>query len=403
MHITMISDVYFPRINGVSTSIETFRAELPACGVEASLIAPAYPLQEAADQHGIFRVPSSYVPLDPEDRLMNRRAVRELLPRLRDSATRLIHVQTPFVAHYLGLELAHALGVPCIASYHTFFEEYLFHYVRFLPRSWMRSFARRFSRQQCNALDHVIVPSRAMARALLDYGVTRPVSILPTGLPSHRFHGGDGSAFRERYDLPRERKLMLYVGRVAHEKNIGFLLDATARLRATGSDAILLVTGEGPALPGLRARAEQLGLGDQVRFLGYLDRHQELHDCYRAADLFVFASRTETQGLVLLEAMALGTPVLALAEMGTRDILEAERGCRIAPTTPEGFADAARTLLEDRTTLRRLEGEAQEFAREWSAENLAQRLAGLYRSCLQDCAEDARLHAEAETGRLPTT
>lgn len=390
MNILMISDVYFPRINGVSTSIETFRHGLAARGVRSTLIAPDYPAASASAADTI-RIPSRFIPLDPEDRMMKRGEIDARLDSLRADSFDLVHIHTPFIAHYAGLDIARRLGLPCVATYHTFFEEYLFHYVPFLPKAWLRALARRFSREQCNALDAVIVPSRAMAETLAGYGVTRPVEILPTGVPAEQFRDGEGHYFRSRYDIPHDTRLLLFVGRVAHEKNIGFLIDMIDRLRRLNDKALLLITGEGPALAGLRATAEQRGLTDHVRFLGYLDRHSELHDCYRAADLFVFASRTETQGLVLLEAMALGTPVVALAEMGTRDILLPQRGCRIAPNDPVRFAEIAAELLADRSILAALGRDARSYARSWHSDEMAKRLEQLYRGWIA-----ARKTAETE-------
>lgn len=379
MHSLMISDVFFPRINGVSTSIESFREALAPLGIRTSLIVPAYPAQTASSETpSIHRIRSLPLPFDPEDRLMMRGTIRKLLPALREDPPDLIHVQTPFAAHYAGLEIARALGIPCVASYHTYFEEYLFHYIPLLPRNWLRRLARSFSRGQCNDLDGIVVPSRAMVETLGSYGVTAPLHVLPTGLAESRFVGGNGDFFRLRYGIPADRKVLLYVGRVAFEKNIEFLLDMLLTLKARQPDAMLLITGEGPALGELQHRSANLGLSEFVRFIGYLDRHTELHDCYRAADLFVFASRTETQGLVLLEAMALGTPAVALAEMGTRDILEGERGCRIAPNDPAGFAELVADLLENPATLKLLSIEARQYARSWSAQGMAARLSALY-------------------------
>ncbi|MBR0566607.1 glycosyltransferase [Azoarcus sp. L1K30] len=378
MKILMISDVFFPRINGVSTSIETFRTSLKARGIQSTLIAPAYPQDTTATQADIIRIPSRFIPLDPEDRMMQRKDIRAQIDTLREQRFDLVHIHTPFIAHYAGVELARALDLPCVATYHTFFEEYLFHYVPFLPRNWLRGAARRFSRQQCNELDGVIVPSRAMAQALAGYGVEKPIHILPTGIPEHQFHGGDGCHFRQRYGIPKHRRLLLFVGRVAHEKNIDFLIDMVSHLRIAEPDVLLLITGEGPALSNLHTRVQRAQLGEHVRFLGYLDRHSELHDCYRAAEVFVFASRTETQGLVLLEAMALGTPVVALAEMGTLDILESQRGCRIAPREAHGFAQVVASLLSDRELLNRLGSEARQHAQQWRTEEMSGRLAQLY-------------------------
>lgn len=401
MHILMISDVFFPRINGVSTSIETFRHALAIEGVRSTLIAPAYPGAAPDDDPDILRIPSRYLPMDPEDRLMRRGAIRALLPELRGRGIDLVHVHTPFAAHYAGLEIARALGVPCVATYHTFFEEYLFHYVPVLPRSWLRSAARRFSRSQCNELDAVIVPSTAMADILRGYGVTRPLHVLPTGLPARQFVGGDGCYFRSRYGIDKDRRLLLFVGRVAHEKNIDFLIDVIEHLKHSQPKALLLITGEGPALASLTAAVQQRALSEHVRFLGYLDRNSELHDCYRAADLFVFASRTETQGLVLLEAMALGTPVVALAELGTRDILGRQLGCRIAPADAKAFSAIVEDLLDDPPRLKALAVEAHRYARTWAAEEMARKLALLYRGWAhpaQRLLDDLEV-APAPTGR----
>ncbi|PKO60132.1 MAG: glycosyl transferase family 1 [Betaproteobacteria bacterium HGW-Betaproteobacteria-13] len=384
MNILMISDVFFPRINGVSTSIETFRNSLKAHGIHSSLIAPAYPQDGGRSTDDLIRIPSRFIPLDPEDRMMRRSAIREQIESLKQQHFDLVHIHTPFVAHYAGLELAKALDLPCVGTYHTFFEEYLFHYVPFLPRAWLRGAARRFSRQQCNGLDAVIVPSRAMADTLAGYGVNAPVHILPTGIPEHQFHGGDGCHFRQRYDIPKSRRLLLFVGRVAHEKNIDFLIDMVGELRKTEPAAMLLVTGEGPALGNLRTKVERAGLSEHIRFLGYLDRHNELHDCYRAADVFVFASRTETQGLVLLEAMALGTPVVALAEMGTVDILAPQQGCRIAPNNPARFAEVVGQLLSDCRQLQQLGVDAREYAQQWHTEEMSRRLGALYETWVAD-------------------
>jgi glycosyltransferase involved in cell wall biosynthesis len=172
----------------------------------------------------------------------------------------------------------------------------------------------------------------------------------------------------------------LFVGRVAFEKNIGFLLEALAHARAAQPEVLLLIAGEGPARKSLAQQAEAAGLGSNVRFLDYLKRDTELPDCYAAADLFVFASRTETQGLVLLEAMAAGTPVLALSAMGTASILSPQRGAVIAPDEPAGFGALLGQLLADPPRLGALAEAAREYAAEWSDSAMAARLADLYLS-----------------------
>jgi 1,2-diacylglycerol 3-alpha-glucosyltransferase len=384
MRILKISDVFFPRVNGVSTSIETFRRDLTALGHEVVLVAPGYPPAAAAGvaaaDPSILRVPARAVPRDPEDRIMSRRGLRRALDSLAEARFDVVHIHTPFLAHYAGLKFARAHGIPVVATYHTLFEEYLHHYVPLLPRAITGAMARRFSRSQCNDLDAVIAPSQAMKAALLDYGIDTHIEVLPTGLPAERFQAGDGAAFRRRHNLNGEQPLLLFVGRAAHEKNIGFLIEMMMELREMRPDAMLLIAGEGPADDSLRAQAARLGLKDRVRFLGYFDRGGELQDCYSAADVFVFSSLTETQGLVLLEAMAQGVPVVAIPRMGTIDILGPGKGCRHAPLDLKGFAQVVRDVLADRGALRALGVEAREYARSWASINMARRLSALYAS-----------------------
>ncbi|MDF3020030.1 MAG: glycosyl transferase family 1 [Steroidobacteraceae bacterium] len=308
MRVLFVSDVYFPRVNGVSTSIRTFRSDLTQLGVETLLVAPAYPQTSGgtADDGdpSIIRVASGGVPMDPEDRRFKRRALRAALNRDLAARVDLVHIHTPFIAHYAAVRFAREHGLPVVATYHTFFEDYLHHYVPILPRAIGRALARRFTLSQCRDVAELISPSAPMRDALLAYGVTTPIEVLPTGMPAESFVRGDGAKFRRQFGIPAGKPLLVYVGRVAYEKNIDFLVRMFAKLRARRPDALLVIAGEGPARESLTRQARELGLGGAVKFIGYLDRHTDLPGCYAAGDVFVFASRTETQGLVLLEAMA---------------------------------------------------------------------------------------------------
>jgi glycosyltransferase involved in cell wall biosynthesis len=214
------------------------------------------------------------------------------------------------------------------------------------------------------------------------YGVTAPMHVIPTGLLPDAFQGGDGAAFRARHGIAPGRPMLLFVGRVAFEKNIGFLLRMLVRVRRAIPDVLLVVCGAGPAEASLKRLAGELDISDSTRFVGYLDRSTELADCYRAADLFVFASRTETQGLVLLESMACGTPVVALAVMGTRDVLREGEGARIAPDDHAGFAALVVRLMGDTAERAALSSRAVAYAATWSAPATAARLVNLYTELL---------------------
>jgi len=377
MKILFISDVYFPRINGVSTSIETFRHELRALGHTVHLIAPEY-LTGSTDETDILRVPSHGVPRDPEDRFMRYSGVMQHLEKLRGERYDIIHIQTPFVAHYLGTKLSGLLGIPCVETYHTFFEEYLYHYIPFVPKPWLRLLAQRFSRHQGNSLDGMVVPSHPMRQVLKNYGITTPTEVIPTGIEPDSFVLGDRAEFRRNYGIAQERPVLLFVGRVAHEKNIGFLLKVLAQVRKAIPDVLFVIAGAGPALPSLEHEVREMDLSENVKFIGYLDRHTELNSCYRCADLFIFASRTETQGLVLLEAMAQGVAVVSTAELGTRDVLREGAGVWIAREELADFSNKVVRLLDDAKVRASLGEAGREYAHGWSASQQAGRMVAFY-------------------------
>jgi 1,2-diacylglycerol 3-alpha-glucosyltransferase len=381
VHILYLTDVYFPRINGVSTSIQTFRESLQALGHRVTLICPDYGTPpKHPDDPDVVRITARRVINDPEDRFLRWSALQAWAAKQDPAQFDLLHAETPFVAHYFAVRLARRWNKPLIESYHTFFEEYLHHYVPVAPAALTRLLARHFSRSQARAVDALIVPSSAMQQRLRKYGIDTPLHVLPTGLPHAAFVQGDGAAFRQTHNIPMEQPVLLHVGRVAHEKNIAFLLKALALLRTKHHEILLLITGEGPAEASLRHQAQQMGLTAHVRFLGYLDRQHELPACYAAADLFVFASKTETQGLVLLEAMAQGTAVVALAEMGTQDLLREGHGAYIAPDDVTGFAARIDEALSEPQQRAQTSARGKQHALQWSDQALAEKLLAIYQA-----------------------
>jgi 1,2-diacylglycerol 3-alpha-glucosyltransferase len=383
--VLLVSDVYFPRVNGVSTSIRTFRQDLSACGVDTLLVVPSYDQsvtsnERAGDEPGILRVASSRVPKDPEDRRMRWGPLNRVLSTIPRGHVDMVHIHTPFVAHYAGARFARRVGIPCVATYHTFFEEYLHHYVPVLPRRIGRFLARNFTRSQCADVQALIAPSDPMRDVLLEYGISTPIHVLPTGLPADRFTPGNAARFREQAGIPTDRPLVTYVGRVAHEKNIEFLVKVFVEVRRTVPAAMLVIAGEGPARESLRQMVARLGLERDVHFAGYLDRNTALLDCYAAANVFVFASRTETQGLVLLEAMAQGAPIVSTAELGTRSVLKAGCGALVVEENLQPFSAAVTRLLQDENLRNVLAERGRTYAKTWSSAVMARRLADLYES-----------------------
>jgi len=383
MKILLISDVYFPRINGVSTSILLLRRELAQFGHETALVVPNYaPIPGVIEEEDtIFRVPAYRFIFEPEDRQMQFRALRKILSQLHDFD--LVHIHTPFIAHYAGLSWARRRNLPCVASYHTFFEEYLYHYLPLAPPKIMRYLARRFSRSQAHQLDALVVPSQAIASILRSYKIHTPIKIIPTGIDPHDLSGGNKNAFRTRYGISPDRLILIYVGRVAFEKNIEFLIEVVEKTRHFFPQLLFLIVGDGPARNYLERRVAQMQIVENVRFLGYLDRHGELRDAYQAADVFIFASATETQGLVLLEAMAMGIPIVSTAQLGTVDILQAGQGAIIAQPNIEDFTAQLRRVLQEPLLRERLSREGVIYAQNWTTQAMALRMIEFYQEVLQ--------------------
>ena len=382
MNILFISDVFFPRVNGVSTSINTFATELRALGHQVTLIAPSYS-DEDKHEEWIVRVPSHKIYFDPEDRLMNFGKLKALLPWIRDRHFDVIHIHTPFTAHYVGIHFGKKLDIPVVETYHTFFEDYLHHYLPFIPQFISRKLARTISRRQCNAVDGIVSPSKPMLDVLKQYGIKTPSEVVATGLDDSSFANVDGEHFRISHDIPLTQPMLLFVGRVAHEKNINFLLEMHVKLIRNHPDALLVITGEGPAEESIKHSMDRLGITNKVRMIGYLDRSHELIACYKAADIFVFASKSETQGLVLLEAMAQGTAVVALAELGTKSILIEGEGVLIAKDDIDDFAHKVSVLLSDPTKRQMIGERGRQYAQEkWGAGTLAKKVFKFYKNTI---------------------
>jgi glycosyltransferase involved in cell wall biosynthesis len=378
MNILMLSDVYFPRVNGVSTSMQTFCRELVRLGHRVTIVAPDYGTTEPDAEFEIVRLPARRIFFDPEDRLIRKSAARRIVEELARRSWDVIHVHTPFRAHEIGVALARRTGRSIVESYHTYFEEYVANYLPWFPPRLMRFFVRRFSRKLCESVDHLIVPTSEMAAVLKGYGIATPSTVVPTGIRLEEFARGDAKRFRAAHGFAADAPLLLTVSRLAIEKNIDFLLEVARVLKAQQLDFTFVIAGEGPDAPRLKRLVATLDLADRVRFLGNLDRDSALLDCYSAADVFVFASSTETQGLVLIEAMACGAPIVSTAVMGTATVLRGARSALIGEENVESFAALVARLLRSPDERKALSAAGPLDAEKWSAGALMRNVVATY-------------------------
>lgn len=392
MRIGFFTDSYRPNMNGVVVSIETFAAEISRLGSSVVVFAPRTEISGFLTQRILQSTSSlppgiesiSWVPSFP---LITERSHGLALPiarRVRQLAEELgvdvVHTHTPFAIGYVGVQTARALGLPLVHTYHTLYAEYS-HYLK-AGAPLARRITPAFSRWFCNLHDRVLAPSHDIHDILAGYGVRRPIEVLMTGVPIPPDSSpAEQRHARARLGLSRSASVLLFAGRIAREKNLDLLLSALAILCRRRPEAELVIAGDGPDRDRLESIARDRGVAGHVHFIGWVP-HAEMHSCYRAADVFVSASVTETQGLALLEAMAAGAPVVAVRGPGVVDLIENEAdGLLVAPAA-EPLADAVERVLADPELGRRLGAAARQRAEHLDA--------GRQARLLIDCYEELR-------------
>lgn len=315
LRIALFTECYRPIQNGVVAAVDALSEALRAKGHEVLCITPTMPGYREADL-SVVRVPSLPLPTSTAYRLtlplLPRRAVERMMPR-----PSIVHAHSPFVTGWMGMRAARRFRTPLVFTYHTRLEDYV-HYVPFEPRM-TRSAAVGLTRAYANMADAVIVPTPAMETHLRAIGVTSRIDVVPSGIDVGFFGAGKRRAdVRTRFGVAPGEAMVLVVGRLAKEKNLELALAAFAALRAPA--ARLVIVGDGPEREHLVALAARAGIAQDTHFAGELPR-AELPDAYASADVFLFTSRSETQGLVLAEALAAGLPVVAVDTPATRDVL----------------------------------------------------------------------------------
>jgi glycosyltransferase involved in cell wall biosynthesis len=372
--VGIFSDSYLPRISGVVRSIESFVAELRREGHHASIFAPAYRGYVDADPE-VIRFPSVRAPGVPDFPLAIPITAR-FIAKLRRRRLTVVHTHSPFMMGRAGEYAARRLRLPLIFTHHTMYSEYV-HYMPILSQQFSRDVVTRYTVRYCNRCTLVISPSHAVKSWLTSIGVTAPIEVLATaGLELERYARLDPSWVRVTYGIPTDAPLVITVGRLAREKRFDVLLAAFAEA-ALGGPARLLVVGGGPQEAELQAIAGRLGVREQVVFSGPLP-HARVLECYAAADLFAFASPTETQGLVVVEAMAAGLPVIAVRAGGVAEVVRDGETGRLVALNARALAGAIRHALEDPDFRRRCGDSGRRAAHAYAIDAIVHRLVTLY-------------------------
>jgi glycosyltransferase involved in cell wall biosynthesis len=342
VRIGLFTNNYLPFCGGVTISVETLRRGLQARGHEVWTFAPRFPGVSDADPR-IVRFPSVPAATYPEFALAIPWA-----PRTRRRVTGLdldvFHAHHPFLLGPAARRLARRQRRPLVFTYHTRYEKYA-HYVP-LTRPLVEAAALRLSTRFAARADAVIAPSALIRDQLRARGVTVPIAIVPTGVDLVRFRPTARATARQALGLPPSDPLVLYVGRLDREKSVDRVLLAFDRLAGTLGRAHLWLVGQGKEAETLRRMTTRLASGGRVHFTG-VRAHESLAAWYQAADLFLFASETETQGLVLAEAAACALPAVAVAAPGCDEVVRDGETGILTKADPAALAEAAIGLLLD--------------------------------------------------------
>ncbi|MGI5912455.1 MAG: glycosyltransferase family 4 protein [Syntrophomonadaceae bacterium] len=375
MNIGIFTDSYKPYISGVVTSICTFRDELEKMGHNLFIFAPSYPGYNVRDKN-VYRYYSVPSPTNPDYTL-----AIPIFPGMSSLVKNLdldiIHVHSPFTMGRRGLHFARRYDLPIVFTYHTLYDKYV-HYVP-VAQDLARDVAIKYSTYFCNQCDHIIVPSHEVDAILTNYDIKTPRTVIPTGVSVGKFQGGDKNWFHQNYNIPRKNRILLFVGRLTKEKNLDFLLDAFNLVHNQLPDTTLILTAQGPLEGELKNHAQNLGLSleNEVVFTGALD-FETLINVYCAADLFVFSSVTETQGLVLIEAMAAGLPVVAVKAFGVQDMVDDGVNGYLTQCNINDFSSAVYRILCNKDIYNRFSRNALVKADSLSSYNMARKLEEVY-------------------------
>lgn len=377
MRVVIFSNSYEGTMGGVEVSIALFRRGLIEAGHDVHIVAPAAEGYESGEPY-IYRVPA----LDLSEQLNVRLAMPLKAPlalTMRGIKPALIHSQHPIWLGDVAVSFAQDLAVPLVFTFHTRYDAYAQEYVPLMPAladAMMQDVVEAYLRQ-CT---HVIAPSPSIHDFIREqYDVDVPITVLPTPVDLGAYRDLKPAQVRSELGVA-ENEVLLYVGRLATEKNLRFLLHAFARIVAQRPSARLVLVGDGPAQEDLQEQAHDLGIAPQVIFTGAVP-HERIADYFAAGDLFVFPSVTETQGVVLVEAMAAGTPVVAVEAPGCIDTL-ADGGGELVPSRQDPFVDAVLGLLSDRERLKRLGQQARKVAGQYSIPESTARLVEIYQQAV---------------------
>ena len=378
MHIAHFTNTYHPVTSGVVRSVSTFRQALSDLGHNVFVFAQANKAYKDKEPF-IFRYPALQLPLQEYPLTIPVSGfVDTLLPSLKLDV---IHAHHPALLGQVAARKAEELDVPLIFTHHTRYREYS-HYAFALPQGLAKQVIERWIGDYMSQCQHIVVPSESIKAMLAEtYGVTEGITAVPTGIDVALYQQADAGNIRQELGWG-EDKVLISIGRLAKEKNFETLITAVQPILQQREDVRLVILGEGEEREGLEALAAELGIDDRVNLVGNVP-FSAVPTYLKAADLFCFASVTETQGLVTLEAMAAGLPIVAVDATGTSDAVSHGVEGLLTPNDSAAMSVALKQALDDEGLRQKLAAAAVHKAADFDQKKQAKRLLGVYEEAME--------------------
>jgi len=382
MKICMFTNTYLPHVGGVARSVAIFAEDLCRLGHRVLVIAPTFAEDTGSEEqpYEVLRVPAiqNFNGSDFSLRIPSPFIINDKIDQFTPDV---LHSHHPSLLGDAAIRAALTRELPLVFTHHTLYEQYT-HYVP-LDSETLQRFVIELSTEYANLCAKVVAPSLSVARLLRKRGVETAIEEIPTGVDTRFFSEGQGEKFRQTHGIPQDVLVIGHLGRLAPEKNLTYLAEAVALFLESNREAFFVVAGSGPSETEIKRIFADRSLSEQLLMVGTVTG-QDLANVYQAMDLFVFSSKSETQGMVLTEAMATGTPVIALDASGVREVVEdARNGCLLsANASRRSFVQAIREFTEDPTRAEEWQREALKTAKRFSRERSADRLVHLYQSIL---------------------
>ncbi len=378
MKICMFTNTYLPHVGGVARSVHTFFRDLQQKGHQVLIVAPTFAGDDAdnSEDDTILRVPAIQN-FNGSDFSMRIAVPFYIDERLDAFSPEIIHSHHPYLLGDAAFRAARRRRLPLVFTHHTLYEEYT-HYVTG-DNDNFKQFARNLSIMYANLCDQVVAPSKSIADLITERGVTTPVTQIPTGVDTQFFSSGDAHGFKKAYHIPENAFIIGHVGRLAPEKNLEFLAKSVAGSMQTLEDTWFCVAGDGPDRQIIHDIFTDCRLAHRLILTGNLTG-SALADAYQAMDLFVFSSQSETQGMVLTEAMAAKTPVIALDGPGVREVVENKKNGILLPADAEQkkFSRVICDAVSDPEKIRPWQAYAAQTALKFSRDACVNKLLDLY-------------------------